>query len=158
MNLRSGHRSTSVGMGRGLGEDQGENGRGDDNGNANGESHEAPLLGPPLPPPPPPMTYAKMMAKMLVAHHESARALEMLAQAIGGFARGGPGGNGGNGGGARGPEGPCSYQDLLKTHPPMCMPSAEPLYAENWLRILEQKFLLLTITEKQKVRFVAQQL
>ena len=67
-------------MCRGLGEDQGENGRGEDNGNVNGESHEAPLLGPPPPPPPlPPMTHAKMMAEMLAARRESARALEMLA-------------------------------------------------------------------------------
>ena len=35
---------------------------------------------------------------------------------------------------------------------------AEPLDAEHWLRILEQKFLLLTVTEEQKVRFAAQQL
>ena len=109
MNLRSGRGSTSAGTGRGLGEDQGDNGRGDDHDNANGESHEAPFLGPPLPPPPPLMTHAKMMAEMLAARRESARALEMLAQAIGGFARGGPDSHGGNGGGARGLERPCSY-------------------------------------------------
>ena len=99
-----------LGQGRGLGEDQGKNGRGDDHGNANKESHGAPLLGPPPPPPPSPsMTYAEMMARMLAARRESARALEMLAQAIGGFARGGLGGNGGNGGGAHSPKRPCSY-------------------------------------------------
>ena len=43
-------------------------------------------------------------------------------------------------------------------HPPTFTPSAEPLDAEHWLCILEQKFLLLTITDEQKVRFVAQQL
>ena len=86
------------------------------------------------------MTHAEMMAEMLAAHHESARALEMLAQAIGGFARGGHGGNDGNRGGARGPEGPCSYQDFLKMHPPMFTSTVEPLDAEHWLRILEQKF------------------
>ena len=43
------------------------------------------------------MTDAEMMAEMLAAHRKSARALEMLAQAIGGFTRGGPGGNGRNG-------------------------------------------------------------
>ena len=61
-----------------------------------------------------------------------------------------------NGGGARGPEGPFSYQDFLKMHPPMFMPMAEPLDAEHWLHILEQKFLLLTVTDEQKVRFVVQ--
>ena len=149
MNLRSGHRSTSAGTGHGLGEGLGESGRGNENGNR--ESHEAPLLSPPPPPPPsPPMTYAEMMA----ACRESAHALEMLAQAIGGFARGGHGGNGRNRGGACGPKGPCSYQDFLKTHTPTFTPTAEPLDAEHWLRILEQKFLLLTVTEEQKVCFV----
>ena len=33
---------------------------------------------------------------------------------------------------------------------------AEPLDAEHWLRILEQKFLLLIVTDEQKVRFAAQ--
>jgi hypothetical protein len=61
---------------------------------------------PPLPPPPPPpMTHAEMLA----ARCEIARTLEMMAQAIGGFARGGLGGNGGNRGGAHGLERPCSY-------------------------------------------------
>ena len=90
-----------------MGEGQGESGWGNENGS--GESHKAPLLAPPPPPPPPPMTHAEMMAEMLDAHHESAHAMEPLAQAIGGFTHGGHGGNGGNGGGARSPEGPCSY-------------------------------------------------
>ena len=68
------------------------------------------------------------------------------------------GGNGGNEGSGHGPEGPCSYQDFLKMHPPMFTPSAKPLDSEHWLRILEQKFLLLNVTDEQKVRFVAQQL
>ena len=80
------------------------------------------------------------MSEMLAARRESARALEMLAQAIGGFARGGPGGNGGNVGGARGPERPCSYQDFLGTHPTTFMLTVEPLDVEHWLHILELKF------------------
>ena len=43
-------------------------------------------------------------------------------------------------------------------HPPTFMPTTEPPDAEHWLHILEQKFLLLTITEEKKVRFAAQQL
>ena len=39
------------------------------------------------------MTHAEMMAEMLAARRESAHALDMLAQAIGGFVRGGPGGD-----------------------------------------------------------------
>jgi hypothetical protein len=104
MNLRFGRGSTSARAGRGLGEGQDESGCGIENGN--GESQEVPLLGPP---PPPPMTHAKMIAKTLAAHRESARAMELLAQAIGGFARGGLGGNGGNRGGASSLERPYSY-------------------------------------------------
>ena len=150
MNLRSGRGSTSAGAGHSLGEGQGESGRGNKHGNR--ESHEAPLLAPPPLPPPPPMTQAEMLA----ARRESAHAMELLAQAIGGFTRGGHGGHGGNGGGVRGPEGPYSYQDFLKTHPPMFMPMAKPMDAEHWLRILEQMFLFLTVTEEQKVHFVVQ--
>ena len=138
MNLRSDRRSTSAGVGHGLGEGQGDSSRGNEHGN--GESQEAPLLGPPPLPPPPPMTHAEMMVEILAAHHESARAMELLAQAVGGFARGGHGGNGGNGGGAHGPEGPCCYQDFLKMRPPMFTLTTEPLDAEHWLHILEQKF------------------
>jgi hypothetical protein len=82
----------------------------------------------------------------------------MMAQAIGGFARGGPSGNGRNGGGARDLERSCSYQDFLKMNPPTFEPTTEPLDAEHWLRVLEQKFLLLTVTDEEKVRFIAQQL
>ena len=43
-------------------------------------------------------------------------------------------------------------------HPPTFTLTAEPLDAKHRLRILEQKFQLLTMTEEQKVRFAAQQL
>ena len=43
-------------------------------------------------------------------------------------------------------------------HPPTFTSMAEPLDTEHWLRILEQKFLLLTITDEQRVRSVVQQL
>ena len=43
-------------------------------------------------------------------------------------------------------------------HPPTFTPTAEPLDVEHWLRILEQKFLLLTVTDEQKVCFATQQL
>ena len=64
----------------------------------------------------------------------------------------------GMGGGARRPEGQSSYQDFLKTHPPMFTLSDEPLEVEHWLRTLEQKFRLLGVTDEQKVYFAAQQL
>ena len=76
MNLRSGHGSTSAGAGHGLGEGQGESGQANEH---DGESHEAPLLAPPPPPPPPPMTHAEMMAELMAARRELARAMELLA-------------------------------------------------------------------------------
>ena len=84
--------------------------------------------------------------------------MDIMAQAVAGLAHEGHGGNGGNGGGAYRPEGPSFYQDFLKTHPPTFTPTDEPLEAEHWLRILEQKFLLLDVADEQKVCFAAQQL
>ena len=91
----------------------------------------------------------------MAARRELAYAMELMAQAVAGFARGGHEGNGGNGGGVRCSEGPSSYQDFLKIHPPTFTPIDEPLDAEHWLRILEQKFLLLDVADEQKVCFVA---
>ena len=105
MNLRSERGSTNAGVAHGLGEGHGESGRAHE---PNGKSHGAPLLAPP-PPPPPLMTHAEMMAELLAARHESAHAMEIMAQAVVGITRGGQRGNGGNGGGARHPEGPSSY-------------------------------------------------
>ena len=67
----------------GLGDGQGESGQANEH---NGESHGAPLLAPPPPPPLPPMTHAEMMAKLMAARRESAHALELMAQAIAGYA------------------------------------------------------------------------
>ena len=83
------------------------------------------------------MTHAEMMVEWMAARRKSARAMELMAQAVAGFARGGHGGNGGNKGGACRPEGPSSYQDFLKTHPPTFTLTDEPLDAEHWIRILE---------------------
>ena len=83
MNLRSGRGSTSAGMAHGLGEGQGESGRANEH--DSGGSQEAPLLAPhpfSSPPPPPPMTHAEMMAELMAARHETASAMELMAQAI----------------------------------------------------------------------------
>ena len=86
--------------------------------------------------------------ELMAARHESARAMELMAQAVAGFVRGGHGGNGGNRGGARRPKGPSSYQDFLKTHLPTFTLTDEALDVEHWLGILEQKFLLLNVADK----------
>jgi hypothetical protein len=114
MNRRSVHGSNSAGakVGEGAHVEGGENARAEEY--TTQGSNEVPVLAPlappsPPPPPPPPMTHAEMMAEVLAARRESSRALEMLAQAIGGLAQGGREGNGGNRVGARGPERPCMY-------------------------------------------------
>ena len=163
MNLRSGRGSTSSGA---ASEGHGDSARAferDDEG-----AREVPPLVPhpfPPPPPPPPLSAAEVMVELLAARQESAaarqetaRAMEIMAQAVAGLARGGPGGNGGNGGGARRPEGQSSYQDFLKTHPPTFTLLDDPLEAEHWLRMLEQKFRLLGVANEQKVHFASQQL
>ena len=86
MNLRSGRGSTSARAAHSRGEGQGESGRAHE---PNGESHGAPLLTPP-PPPPSPMTHVEMMVELLAARRESARAMDIMAQAVAGLARGGP--------------------------------------------------------------------
>jgi hypothetical protein len=133
MNLRSGrgavgsvHGSTSAGAGRDQEGHDLENGRENVE-----ESHDTPRLAPLSPPLLPLMTQAEMMAKLLASCRETARALELMAQAVGGLARGDPSGNSGNGGGAHGLERPCSYQDFLKTNPPTFAPTAEPLDVEH---------------------------
>ena len=114
MNLRSGHGSTSSGAAN---EGHGDSARAFERGNE-GAREVPPLVPHPFPSPPPPslMSAMEIMVELLAACRESAaarqeiaRAMEIMAQAVAGLARGGPGGNGGNGGGARHPEGQSSY-------------------------------------------------
>ena len=101
------------------------------------------------------MTPAEIMAEQLAtcwesaaARQEIARAMEIMAQAVAGLARGGHGGHGGNEGGARRPGGQSSYQDFLKNHAPTFTPSDESLEAEHWLHTLEQKFWLVGVIDE----------
>ena len=66
------------------------------------------------------MTHAEMMAELLAARRESARAMDIMAQVVAGLARGGHGGNGGNGGGGHHPKGrPLTMTSSRLTHPPL---------------------------------------
>jgi hypothetical protein len=58
------------------------------------------------------------------------------------------------------PQGPreTSYLDFSETRPPLFVKAEDPLEADEWIRIIEQKFGLLRCTEIQKPLFVAQQL
>jgi hypothetical protein len=63
-------------------------------------------------------------------------------------------------GGRAYPQGPheTSYMDFSETRPPLFVKAEDPLEADEWIRVIEQKFGLLRCTEIQKPLFAAQQL
>jgi hypothetical protein len=63
-------------------------------------------------------------------------------------------------GGRADPQGPreTSYLDFSETRPPLFVKAEDPLEADEWIRLIEQKFGLLRCTETQKPLFAAQQL
>jgi hypothetical protein len=63
-------------------------------------------------------------------------------------------------GGRVSPQGPCdtTYLEFSKTRPPLFINAEEPLEADEWVRVMEQKFGLIRCTETQKPLFAAQQL
>jgi hypothetical protein len=58
------------------------------------------------------------------------------------------------------PQGPreTSYLDFSETRPPLFVKAKNPLEADEWIRVIEQKFGLLRCMETQKPLFAAQQL
>jgi hypothetical protein len=63
-------------------------------------------------------------------------------------------------GGRAYPQGSCetSYLDFSETHPPLFVNAEDPLEADEWIRVIKQKFGLLRCTKTQKPLFAAQQL
>jgi hypothetical protein len=51
-----------------------------------------------------------------------------------------------------------SYLDFSETRPPLFVKAEDPLEADEWIRVIEQKFGLLRCMETQKPLFAAQQL
>jgi hypothetical protein len=51
-----------------------------------------------------------------------------------------------------------SYLDFSETRPPLFVKAEDPLEADEWIRVMEQKFRLICCTETQKSLFAAQQL
>jgi hypothetical protein len=58
------------------------------------------------------------------------------------------------------PQGPreTTYLDFSETRPPLFVKAEDPLEADEWIRVIEQKFGLLRCSETQKPLFAAQQL
>jgi hypothetical protein len=64
-------------------------------------------------------------------------------------------------GGRAPPQGPreTSYLDFSETRPPLFVKAEDPLEADEWVQVIEQKFgLIRCCTETQKPLFAAQQL
>jgi hypothetical protein len=51
-----------------------------------------------------------------------------------------------------------SYLEFFETRPPLFVKAKDPLEADEWIRVMEQKFGLVRCTETQKPLFAAQQL
>jgi hypothetical protein len=63
-------------------------------------------------------------------------------------------------GGRAPPQRPCetTYQKFSESRPLLFIKAKEPLEADEWVRVMEQKFGLIRCTETQKPLFAAQQL
>jgi hypothetical protein len=100
-------------------------------------------------PPPVPPTLAEAIAALVNATADNTRFLwEMAGQQYQQH------------GGRAYPQGPheTSYFDFSETRPPLFVKAEDPLEADEWIRVIEQKFGLLRCTETQKPLFAAQQL
>jgi hypothetical protein len=100
-------------------------------------------------PPPVPLTLADAIAALVNATADNTRFLrEMAGQQ---FQQ--PGGRGYQ----QGPR-ETTYLDFSETRPPLFVKAEDPLEADEWIRVIEQKFGLLRCSETQKPLFAAQQL
>jgi hypothetical protein len=102
----------------------------------------------PNPPPVPPML-AEAIAALVNATADNTRFLHEMA-----------GNQFQQQGGRAPPQGPreTSYLDFSETRPPIFVKAEDPLEADDWIRVMEQKFGLIHCTETQKSLFAAQQL
>jgi hypothetical protein len=97
-------------------------------------------------PPPIPPTLAEAIAALLSATVDNTRFLREMA-----------GNQFQQHGGRVPPQG--THETLyLETRPPLFVKAEDPLVADEWIRVMEQKFGLVCCTETQKPLFAAQQL
>jgi hypothetical protein len=100
-------------------------------------------------PPPVPPTLAEAIAALVTATADNTRFLHEMAghqlQQQGGRAY---------------PQGPREtlYLDFSETRPPLFVKAEDPLEADEWVWVIEQKFGLIRCTDTQKPLFAAQQL
>jgi hypothetical protein len=100
-------------------------------------------------PPPVPPTLAEAIAALVNATADNTHFLrEMTGQQLQQQGRRGY------------PQGPreTSYLDFSETRPPLFVKAEDPLEADEWIHVIEQKFGLLRCSKTQKPLFAAQQL
>jgi hypothetical protein len=100
-------------------------------------------------PPPVPTTLAEAIAALVNATADNTRFLREMA-----------GNQFQQQGGRAPPQGPheTSYLDFSEMRPPLFVKAENPLEADEWIRVMEQKFGFIRCTETQKSLFPAQQL
>jgi hypothetical protein len=100
-------------------------------------------------PPPVPPTLAEAIAALVNATADNTRFLRDMA-----------GNQFQQHGGRISPQGSreTTYLEFSETRPPLFIKAEEPLEADEWVRVMEQKFGLIRCTETQKPLFAAQQL
>jgi hypothetical protein len=100
-------------------------------------------------PPPVPPTLAEAIATLVNVTADNTRFLSEMA-----------GNQFQQHGGRVPPQGPreTSYLDFSETRPPLFVKVEDPLEADEWIRVMEQKFGLVRCTETQKPLFATQQL
>jgi hypothetical protein len=100
----------------------------------------------PNPPPPPiPPTLAAAIAALVNATADNARVLSEVLQNQNQHGTRVPPNNARN----------ASYMEFMETRPPTFIKAEEPLKANEWLWVVEQKFGLIQCTEVQKPQFAA---
>jgi len=103
----------------------------------------------PPPPPPPPPTPAELLATLVEGQWMLNEVMRTMAQQNGGGRNARQGGE---------PNQYSDFKDFHDTRPPIFKDVSEPLKADEWLNTLEQKFLLLRVTEELKTEYAAHQL
>ena len=101
---------------------------------------------PPNAPPAPP-SMAEAIAALMHATTENSRLIQEMAH-----------NNNHNGNSRRNHQGETRYGDFLETRPPVFSKAEDPLEADDWLRVIEQKLAVNPCSEIQKAVFAAQQL
>jgi hypothetical protein len=100
-------------------------------------------------PPPVPPTLVEAIAALVNATADNTRFLREMA-----------GNQFQHHGGRAPPQGPreTTYHEFSETCPPLFIKAEDPLEADEWIRVMEQKFRLVRCTETQKPVFATQQL